>query len=193
MLSPTESRFSAQDRQAMLALARATIAASLAPEVLPRTAEPRPACFDLRSGVFVTIEVAGQLRGCIGVIEPRDTLHDNIVHCARSAAFQDSRFPSLRADELARLEVEISILSELFPIAAEEIEIGRHGLLVTTATQRGLLLPQVAIEHGLSREQFLEETCHKAGLPRSAWREPHTKIYAFTCEVFREGPAKARA
>jgi len=169
----------------MLALARAVIVSALESRPLSQTAS-ESSCLSLRQGLFVTLEVYGKLRGCIGVIEPRETLGESIIHCAQSAAFRDPRFPPLRAKELPGLEIEISILSELFPIALHEIQIGKHGLLVATENHRGLLLPQVATEHKLSREEFLEETCHKAGLPRDAWRAPHTKIYAFTCEIFRE-------
>jgi AmmeMemoRadiSam system protein A len=169
----------------MLALARAAIRSALEERPLSQTASEL-SCFSLRQGLFVTLEVYGKLRGCIGVIEPRETLQESIIHCAQSAACRDPRFPPLRAEELSGLQIEISMLSELFPIALQQIQIGKHGLLVATENRRGLLLPQVATEHKLSREEFLEETCHKAGLPRDAWRAPHTKIYAFTCDIFRE-------
>jgi len=169
----------------MLALARAAIVSALEDKPLSHSTS-EPSCFSLRQGLFVTLEVYGKLRGCIGVIEPRETLRESIIHCAQSAAFRDPRFPPLRSEELPGLEIEISILSELFPIALHEIQIGKHGLLIATENHRGLLLPQVATEHKLSREEFLEDTCHKAGLPREAWRAPQTKIYAFTCEIFRE-------
>src|SRR5258707_14727189 len=185
MSSLPEDQFSAEDRRAMLALARAAIVSVLEDKPLSRKAS-EPSCFSLSQGVFVTLEVYGKLRGCIGVIEPREPLRESIVHCAQSAALHDPRFSSLRAEELSGLAIEISVLSQLFPIALQQIHIGTHGLLVATENHRGLLLPQVATEHKLSREEFLEETCHKAGLPREAWRAPQTKIYAFTCEIFRE-------
>lgn len=144
--------------------------------------------------MFVTIHVYGKLRGCIGVIEGREPLRAMIVHCATSAAFHDSRFPALRVDELSGLQIEISVLSELMPIVPDKIEIGTHGLMVDSAHRHGLLLPQVAVEHHLTREEFLEETCRKAGLPRDAWRKPETQLSAFTCEVFHEnGSATAGA
>jgi uncharacterized protein len=190
MSSLPEDQFSAEERRAMLALARAAIVSALEDKPPGRTAS-EPSCFSLSHGVFVTLEVYGKLRGCIGVIEPREPLRESIVHCAQSAAFHDPRFPLLRAEELSDLAIEISVLSELFPIALQQIQIGKHGLLVATENQRGLLLPQVATEHKLSREEFLEETCHKAGLPRAAWRAPQTQIYAFTCEIFREDAGSA--
>jgi AmmeMemoRadiSam system protein A len=148
-----------------------------------------PDCFLFRRGLFVTIEVASKLRGCIGVIEARETIRETIIHCAQSAAFHDPRFLPLRSEELSGLAIEISILSELFPIALQQIQIGKHGLLLATENRRGLLLPQVASDRKLSREEFLEETARKAGLPRDAWRAPGTTVYAFTCEVFRENGA----
>jgi uncharacterized protein (TIGR00296 family) len=89
-------------------------------------------------------------------------------------------------EELGELHIEISVLSPLTPIRPEEIEIGRHGLVVSDEHHRGLLLPQVAPEHGLNREQFLAETCRKARLPQEAWRWPTTRIQGFTCEVFSD-------
>ena len=185
MLSPPEHQFSAEDRRALLALAREAIARVLT-DAPSRLSEPDPACFSIRRGVFVTLEVHRKLHGCIGVIEPRDMLRESIAHCAQSAALHDPRFPPLGAAELPALQIEISVLSPLSPINPNDIEIGKHGLVVATEDRRGLLLPQVATEHHFSREEFLEETCRKAGLPRDAWRDPQTKIFSFTCEVFQE-------
>lgn len=143
--------------------------------------------FAERRGVFVTLHVCGRLQGCIGVVEPEEPLGVAIARCAASAALEDPRFTPMRADQLADLTIELSLLSALAPISPETIEIGRHGLLVGLHTQRGLLLPQVAMEHHWTREQFLEETCRKAGLPRDAWRDPEMRIHGFTCEVYLEG------
>src|SRR5262249_8969538 len=126
-------------------------------------------------------------------IEGTEPLRETIVHCAESAAFRDPRFPALSADEVAGLQIEISVLSELFPIEPEKIEIGRHGLFMSSGYRHGLLLPQVAVEHHLSRERFLEETCRKAGLPRDAWKGSDTQISGFTCEIFQEEAADAAA
>jgi len=147
-----------------------------------------------KCGVFVTLHIAGHLHGCIGVVEPDEPLGEAIVRCAASAALQDPRFPPVRADELPRLQVEISLLSTPSPIRVEDIEIGRHGLIVSRGQQRGLLLPQVALEHGLTPEEFLRETCRKAQLPPDAWRQPDTLLHGFTCEVFSDpgSPAAAR-
>ena len=90
----------------------------------------------------------------------------------------------MRAEQLGDLAIEISLLSMPAPISPEAIEIGHHGLLIVLRTQRGLLLPQVAVEHHFTREQFLEETCRKAGLQRESWRDPEARVFSFTCEVF---------
>ena len=169
----------------MLTLARSVILSALTGTVA-QPPETGPACFALQRGVFVTIHVHGKLRGCIGVIEGREPLRATIAHCAESAALRDSRFPALRPAEVAGLQIEISILSELFPLKAGQVEIGRHGLLISSAHRHGLLLPQVAVEHHLSREEFLKETCIKAGLPDDAWTRSDAQLYGFTCEIFQE-------
>ena len=185
MLSPPEHQFSAEDRRALLALARDAIVSVLA-NSSPQRIESEPACFSLQRGAFVTLEVHQKLHGCIGVIEPREPLRETIAHCAQSAALHDPRFPPLRSADLPALQIEISVLSDLSAINPNNVEIGKHGLVVASEGRRGLLLPQVATEHHLSREEFLQETCRKAGLPRDAWRDPHTNIFGFTCEIFRE-------
>jgi AmmeMemoRadiSam system protein A len=147
---------------------------------------PTSGVFERCCGVFVTLHVNKRLRGCIGVIEAKEPLGQSVVRCATGAALEDPRFPKMRAEELGALEVEVSLLSPLERIQAGEIEIGKHGLLVEQDFRRGLLLPQVAIEHHLDRERFLQETCRKAGLRADAWKSPGTHIYGFTCEIVAE-------
>jgi uncharacterized protein (TIGR00296 family) len=98
----------------------------------------------------------------------------------------------MKEPQLEEMNIEISLLSPLEPILREAIEIGRHGLLVVNHAQRGLLLPKVATEHGLTREQFLEETCRKAGLPREAWKDRETRLFGFTCQVFSDTAASGK-
>ena len=152
---------------------------------------PSGGIFSQRCGVFVSLHVGKRLRGCIGVVEPEEPLGDSVVRCAASAALQDPRFPAVRPDELSDLQIQISLLSPPLPIRFEEIEIGRHGLLISRGRQRGLLLPQVAVEHHFSPEQFLAETCRKAQLPPDAWREAHANVFGFTCEIFSHRPPRA--
>ena len=173
------------DGQSLLVLARKAIVEAVSRGELPKTI-PHEGIFGERRGVFVTLHVRGELRGCIGTTENDERLGDATVRCAASAALHDPRFPAMCGEELGELHIEISVLSPLAPIRPEEIEIGRHGLVVSDENHRGLLLPQVAPEHGLNREQFLAETCRKARLPQEAWRWTSTRIQGFTCEVFSD-------
>jgi AmmeMemoRadiSam system protein A len=177
------------ERRAVLQLARTAVVEAVTHQKLPDHI-PHDGIFAERRGVFVTLHVRNRLQGCIGVVEAKEPLGEAIVRCAASAAREDPRFAPMKAEQLGELGIEISLLSELAPITPESIEIGRHGLLVVRQGRRGLLLPQVAVEHKFSRDQFLEETCRKAGLPREAWREPEACVFGFTCEVLQgDGPA----
>jgi AmmeMemoRadiSam system protein A len=173
------------DRRTALQLARTAVVEAVAHRKLPDIFR-REGVFAERRGIFVTLHVRYRLQGCIGVIEANEPLGEAIVRCAASAALEDPRFSPLKMEQLGELSIEISLLSPLAPIAPESIEIGRHGLCIRLHAQRGLLLPQVAVEHRLTREQFLEETCRKAGLPREAWRDPEARLFGFTCEVFSD-------
>jgi AmmeMemoRadiSam system protein A len=173
------------EKGSALQLARTAVIETVTHRKLPSLI-PREGVFAERRGVFVTLHVHRRLQGCIGVVEPDEPLGDAIVRCAAGAALEDPRFAPLRADQLGELSIEISLLSPPAPISPEAIELGRHGLLLVHHSKRGLLLPQVAIEHHLTREQFLEETCRKAALPREAWSDPEARLFAFTCEVFSD-------
>lgn len=173
------------EQRVLLELARQAIAEAVAGE--KRTlCVPAEGIFSEKRGVFVTLHLRGRLRGCIGVVEAYEPLCDALARCAASAALHDPRFSPVRPDELPGLEIEISLLSPPAPIRLAEIKIGTHGLLISNGKHRGLLLPQVAVEHKFGREEFLEETCQKAGLPRNAWQQPETELLGFTCEVFSE-------
>jgi AmmeMemoRadiSam system protein A len=174
------------DRRALLELARRAIAEAVSLQ-RPAGKIPQSGIFADKRGVFVTLHARGRLRGCIGVVEAFEPLGESIAHSAASAALRDPRFSPVRSEDLQEIHIEISLLSLLEPIRPENIELGKHGLLVSQGSKRGLLLPQVAVQHKLSREQFLDETCRKAGLNTRAWQEPQTQILGFTCEVFSEG------
>jgi AmmeMemoRadiSam system protein A len=173
------------DRRALLDLARRATVAAVS---LQRPVEEpsRGGIFAEKRGVFVTLHARGRLRGCIGVVEAFEPLGESVARCAAGAALHDPRFSPVRVEELPEVEIEISALSPLEPIRPDDIEMGKHGLLILQGSKRGLLLPQVATEHKLGRERFLEETCRKAGLNPQAWQEPETQILGFTCEVFSE-------
>jgi AmmeMemoRadiSam system protein A len=138
------------------------------------------------AGAFVTLRHRGRLRGCIGQLPSNEPLVRVVAYCAKSAALEDPRFEPVAAHELSELKIELSVLSALEEIAPERIAAGKHGLLVSRGSQRGVLLPQVASEFRWTAGRFLEETCMKAGLERDAWKDPATRIQAFTAEVFCE-------
>lgn len=188
-MQPFRLSLSDEDKQYLLDLARQSIAARLGgrgPE-----APPKPASELLRRelGAFVTLKRGGQLRGCIGNIIGQGPLYRTVWNMARAAAFEDPRFRPLAAAELDDLDFEVSVLSPVEPCPDPGlVEVGRHGLIVRQegrqGARQGLLLPQVPVEWGWDREQFLAQTCRKAGLPASAWRDPATEIYWFEALVF---------
>lgn len=139
-------------------------------------------------GAFVTLEKAGQLRGCIGSIIAREPLYLTIRDMAVEAAVDDPRFTPLGLPELAEVEIEISVLSPLERVSsADKIQLGTHGVLVKRGFNSGVFLPQVATQTGWSKEEFLSNLCaHKAGLSADAWKDKTTEIYVFTAEVFSE-------
>lgn len=139
------------------------------------------------AGVFVTLRKDRQLRGCIGYIEPIFPLLQAIQEAAVKAATEDPRFMPLTLSELAKVEIEISVLSPLTELIDKtKIEIGTHGLVIDSGLRRGLLLPQVAVEYGWDRHQFLKHTSIKAGLPSDAWSRKEVKLFTFTVEKFEE-------
>jgi MEMO1 family protein len=136
-------------------------------------------------GAFVTLREKGELRGCIGYIDPRKPLCMTVRDVAALAALQDTRFAPVTASELGDLEYEISVLSPLRRVTDwKQIRVGRDGLLVKKGEYEGVLLPQVAGENGWDRETFLNQTCVKAGLAPSCWKDDDTDVFFFTAEVF---------
>jgi AmmeMemoRadiSam system protein A len=182
-LESGELEFSQDERTLLLRLAHDAIASRLERREIPldpptdHLAEPR--------GAFTSLYLRGELRGCVGYVLPVSPVYRAVADTARAAAFEDTRFHPVTLPEARELEVELSILSPPQPIAAEAVEIGRHGLLISMAGHRGLLLPQVPAEHHWDRTTFLEQTCRKAGLPMDAWKNGAT-IEAFTAEIFGE-------
>jgi AmmeMemoRadiSam system protein A len=185
--------FSLDQRRILLRIAHEAILSVLERRPFPEVPPLLPALSDPR-GVFTTLYLRGdlpgdlgrQLRGCVGYAVPIAPLYRAVAETARAAAFEDSRFSPVTKEEALKLEVSLSVLSRLFPIHPEEVEVGRHGLVISLGSRRGLLLPQVTVEHGWDRETFLEQTCRKAGLPLDAWRKTAT-VEAFTAEVFADG------
>lgn len=171
------------EKSALLEIARRAIESALTrgqpapvPRLLGTLALPR--------GAFVTLHRNGRLRGCIGRVAAIEPLASVVAECAVAAAIDDPRFSRLTTADLRELQIEVSVLSAPEVVAPEDVEPGVHGVIISRGENRGILLPQVAVEHGWSRERFLEETCGKAGLPSHAWQDPKTRIEVFTAEVF---------
>ena len=179
---------SSEQQNTLLRIARDSIAGELNGTrfaiQIDRYDEPlrRPA------GAFVTIRTREhRLRGCIGSVFPVSPLCNTVASNAINAAFRDPRFPPLAADELPRVDLEISVMGPVIRVDdLEEIVCGRDGLVVTRGSFAGLLLPQVATEHGWDRETFLSHTCAKAGLDPDAWRRGGIRIDRFQAVVFAE-------
>ena len=177
----------AADRRLLLQLARDAIAAHVSQSTIQSAIrDPQPAILVRPGGAFVTLPTRGDLRGCIGHIEATEALGAVVRRCAVAACSSDPRFPPVTSSELDAIDIEISLLGPLEAIAGpQDHVVGRDGLVVGRGWQRGLLLPQVAIEWGWDAETFLEHTCQKAGLPGDAWRNG-AKLWRFEAEVFGE-------
>jgi len=144
-----------------------------------------------KRGAFVTLTEGGRLRGCIGYVEAIKPLWETVMENTVNAAVEDPRFPQVQASEVKSISIEISAMSPLRKITdVSEIQVGKHGIMLTRGYRRGLLLPQVATEYGWERDEFLMQTCVKAGLPRDAWKDPATTIEIFSAEVFHEEEPK---
>jgi uncharacterized protein len=148
----------------------------------PLPPAPRDAALREPRGVFVTLQVRGHLRGCLGHIEADQPLVAATARMAEVVTSEDPRFHPVQPAELAGMSVEVSVLSPLFAIGADEVVAGVHGLLIRRGRSGGLLLPQVATEHHLDRDAFLQALCDKAHLPPGAWRVPGTTLQAFTVQ-----------
>jgi AmmeMemoRadiSam system protein A len=174
------------DKIALLKLARMALQSYLNDETIPVYNAANPSLLE-KKGAFVSLHNHDELRGCIGLLFPDYELYKVVQHCAVSAALEDSRFDPVTQEELPALNIEISVLSPFHPIKdIEEIEVGKHGLYLVHGHSKGLLLPQVATSYAWNRLTFLEQTCRKAGLADTAWRNIHTIIHTFEAEVFDE-------
>ena len=175
-----------EQKSALLRVAREAMTA----QVLGQPAAPLDLPADLpdASGVFVTIKRRGELRGCLGTLQCRSGLAEEVARCARDSASEDPRFPRVARAELPDLSVEVSVLGPLEQIDPAEpgaVVVGRHGLVVEDGRRRGLLLPQVPLEWGWTSDEFLRHTCSKAGLPYDCWSSG-ARVYRFEAEVFGE-------
>ena len=177
----TTCEYSGEERRLLLQLAHRAIERSLQGMRVDLT--PPSEHLAEKRGAFTTLHILGRLRGCIGYVTARHSLYRTVAETAQAAAFDDPRFEPVTEAEAPNLAVEISVLSPMAAIRAEEVVVGRHGLLVSLGNRRGLLLPQVPVEWGWDLETFLGQSCLKAGLAPDAWRQG-ADLQAFTAEVF---------
>ena len=177
--------FDENDKRELLSIARGAIDAALQGRKFGLHQEPQSLL--QHSGAFVTLRIDHELRGCIGYIETEKPLAEVIAEVAMKSAFEDPRFAPLTREEFKHTTIEISVLTPLRRIhSIEEIEIGKHGLVISLGARRGLLLPQVAVEHHLDRKSFVEATARKAGLLPSMWSMSDAELFVFEAEVLHE-------
>ena len=181
-----ERELRAHEQQVLLAIARKAVEQAVRSG--EEQAEPREEkALNQRNGCFVTLKQDGKLRGCIGTFQSDLPLFREVARMALASAIRDPRFYPMKEADLDSFSIEISVLSPLAKISTvEEIEVGRHGIYLEKGHHRGVLLPQVATEHGWDRTTFLKQTCVKAGLPTNAWEAEDAEIYIFSAQIFRE-------
>ena len=173
------------EKNSLLNIARLLIETYIRDRRMPSVEVTQPALKEGR-GAFVSLHKKSGLRGCIGRFDFDTPLYKTVIEMAVSAATQDSRFSPVAPKELKDITIEISALTPLKEVKdPSEIIVGRHGIYIIKGFHRGVLLPQVAVESGLDREEFLDQTCLKAGLPLGAWKKD-AKIYIFEAEIFKE-------
>lgn len=175
----------ADERRILLRLARQSILTALRNEG-PPAPETLTAPLLEPGAAFVSLHIEENLRGCVGTLLADQPLHATVTHTARSAAFDDPRFPPLVVAELELVEIEISRLSAQVPARPEDIRPGVHGVCIHAGQRRGVFLPQVAQRYDWDRETLLRELCQKAMLPPDAWKWPQTSLEIFEAEVFRD-------
>lgn len=180
------------DRQKaiLLQLARDAIGASLRGE--PEITAPGTADAELAqtlAGVFISLHVGDELRGCIGSIEHSRPLLESVCAMAVAASCNDPRFEPLRLEELPRTRIEISVITPLQPLhSLQDLQIGIHGVMIRLGKRHGLLLPQVASQRRWDAAMFMRHVCRKAGLPEEAWQDPKAELLYFSAEVFSDQP-----
>ncbi len=175
-----------QQKKKVLEIARETLNCYLSGRQLPPFVADDPVLQEKR-GVFVTLKRGGELRGCIGYIQPIKPLAEAVRDIAIQSATADPRFPAVSHEELKEISIEVSVLTVPKKVDAKDVVLGRDGVIVKKGYRQGVFLPQVADETAWSKEEFMDNLClHKAGLPPDSWKNPNTEIHTFQAEVFAE-------
>lgn len=180
-----DGALSVEAQRALLMYARKAIQDHLSRGQLTASPPEAPELSEAHA-VFVTLEVDGKLRGCMGQPDADGPLHEAAAHMAVTAATQDPNFSALELSDLRYTELEISVLSPHRTIDPDDIEIGTHGLYIAAGPKRAIILPQVAYDQGWSVKRYLEELTTRAGLKRRAWGDPKVSLRGFTAQVFRD-------
>jgi uncharacterized protein len=176
-----------EEKKILLKAARNSIESVFAKIIIGEPDYEKYPVLKSHSGAFVTLTEFETLRGCIGYIIGDQPVFKTVCEAAIQASQNDPRFQPLHKSELKDIKIEISILSEPFPLNNyDEIELGKHGLILEERGRRGLLLPQVPIEHKMNKDQYLDSICQKAGFHKSYWKEKELKLMGFTATVFNE-------
>jgi AmmeMemoRadiSam system protein A len=175
------------DRHTLLNIARQTLNLFLTKGALPDLHTESAGLLEPRAS-FITLRVreTGELRGCRGETQARRPLIESVAHMSIASATDDPRFPSVQAAEIPHLHIEINALTPLAPIQPQDIEIGRHGLMIVKEVFAGLLLPEVATRYHWDVDTFLRAICRKAGLPENAWAAQDARLFGFEAEVWEE-------
>jgi len=179
-------RLTEEEKQTLLQIARDSIKEEFEQSVVSLNRDFSEA-LQQKCGVFVTLTIDGELRGCIGYIVGDKPLYELVYEVAKKSAFEDPRFYSLTKEEVEHIVIEISVLTPPKRIKSiDEIRVGEHGLIIRKGPFHGLLLPQVAVKYNWTVKEFLEHTCLKAGLSKTEWKDSQTIIEIFSAEVFSE-------
>ena len=179
--------FSRKEKEILLQAARDSISSLFVDNEVVEPDYQKYPDLKLKAGAFVTLKEFEELRGCIGYVISELPLFKTVCNAARSAAIHDPRFYPLKEDELNKIEIEISVLSPPFKMNNyDDIILGTHGLILEDLGRKGLLLPQVPIEHNMDKEDYLDAICNKAGLPGDSWKSRQLNMKLFTATVFSE-------
>ncbi len=184
LVSNSSYTLNASDKKALLKYARKTLRQYFSSATVPLPRDLNPS-LKVKKGAFVTLNEHGDLRGCIGQMREDRPLSSVIGSMALAAAFNDTRFAPLSEQELPRVEIEISVLTPFTQVkSADDIVLGRDGVIVKKGDRQAVFLPQVATETGWTKEVFLDQLCHKAGLEAGDWKD--AELFTFQADVFSE-------
>jgi AmmeMemoRadiSam system protein A len=172
-------------QRTLLEMARKAILTKVKRGIVP-TIEVDDAALQRTGGAFVSLHIDESLRGCIGTLQSEAPLHRTVVEMAVAASTNDTRFPPLALSELRHTMLEISVLTPMKPSRPEDVVVGTHGIYLVQERRRGVLLPQVAVQHGWNQKTFLEQGCQKAGIARNGWRHEDTMLFTFEATVFSD-------